>query len=87
MSHPNGVSGRVMLRPPPPPVTESKRFATVGSDTAIANVASARETPASRRAGMPNRMPTIPVTRPAIGIVNTGVMPSPSGSQPGGSRL
>ena len=47
------LSAAGRFRPPPPPVTFSKRFAIEGSETAIANVASASETPASRSAGNP----------------------------------
>ena len=49
----------------------------------MANVASASDTPASLSAGIPKRKPMTPVISPAITIVNTGRMPSPSGSQSG----
>jgi hypothetical protein len=41
----------------------------------MANVASARYTPRSRRAGNPNRNPTTPVIKPASGIVARSFQP------------
>ncbi len=61
-------------------------MASWGSETATANVARASDTPASLSAGIPNRTPTIPVISPAIGIVKIGRIPSPIGSQSGGSN-
>ena len=87
MSQPNGVSGRFRLSPPPPPVTSAKRFIKIGNETAIASVASASEIPPSRSAGMPTMKPTTPVKSAAIGIVNTGRIPSPIGIQSGGSSM
>src|SRR5437870_13082568 len=86
MCQPKGVCGSGRLMPPPPPVTFSNFFAIAGSETAIANVASARDAPAGRSAGSPNRKPITPVSRNAIGIVSTGRIPAPIGSQSGGRR-
>jgi hypothetical protein len=44
-------------------------------ETAIANVARARYSPDSRRAGIPNRKPATPATSPARGIVQMSLTP------------
>ena len=65
--------GRVI--PLEPPVKWSNRFASDGTATAIAKVASARYGPARRSAGMPKRRPAAPATAAATGIVQSSGTP------------
>ena len=69
----SGMPNRLI--PVPPPVKPSKRLITAGMETAIANVARARYSPDSRRAGIPNRKPATPATSPASGIVQMSFTP------------
>ena len=70
--------------PPPPPVTFAKCFAISGSETAMANVASASDTPASRSAGMPNSVADQAGDEPRERDREERTHPVRSGSQPGG---